>query len=496
MAAHIEDQQTGHQKAIYQQAAVLLHSADWLILGLIVLVAFAVRIYNLGSFPDTVLADEADNAQSAVRILYGQPPANGLFGFDWTPQPAFSVYKEAAFIAIFGFNILAMRLPSAVLSALALVPFYLLLRRQLSITASALATILLGTNVWYLNFSRSGWNNVDVCFYLLMAMLFLLLAIDAVAAAENRPRLKWIYFAAAGIFCALGLYGYPSGRTITLGVVAFLPIALLFYRKHWKTLLKGYALLFTVAALLFAPQAAYIARNWELFNGRSNVVLILNSPEYKADSAATMRQQLLRNLRGPWDGPVNNTPQYSPVGEPQLDRVAGLLALLGMALTFALGRLRRQAATWLWWLMLLSGWSVTQLLTTSTPNGARGVGYMPTLLFFAGVGLAAIERGLIYLAARGSPKGSLAQMARPLAITALAAAICAAGYANVRHYVEWQNKPHTRMERYLYVTEREFPEWSAMIVELARNKGGATNVGDWRNAHPIQDRENPYGVSP
>ena len=162
-------------KLFVNSRANSLHlQAELLILSLLVLVSFVVRVYQLGVFPDTVLADEADNAQSAVRILYDQPPENGFFGFDWTSQPAFSVYKEAAFIAIFGFNIMAMRLPSALISALALIPFYLLLRRQFSMIASLLAAILLATSVWYLNFSRSGWNCVDISFYMLMTMLFLI----------------------------------------------------------------------------------------------------------------------------------------------------------------------------------------------------------------------------------------------------------------------------------------------------------------------------------
>ena len=125
---------------------------------LVILAAFAIRVYELGSLPDTVLADEADNAQDSARILHGITPENGFFGLDWTDQPAFSAYKEATFLAIFGFNIFAMRLSSAVISTLALIPFYLLLRRQFSMIASLLAAILLATNVWYLNFSRSGWN--------------------------------------------------------------------------------------------------------------------------------------------------------------------------------------------------------------------------------------------------------------------------------------------------------------------------------------------------
>src|SRR5215212_2275809 len=89
---------------------------EYSLLALLVLVAFLIRVYQLGSFPDTVLADEADNAQDSIRILYGSPPVNGFFGLDWTNQPAFSAYKEAAFIALFGFSIFAMRLSSAVIS--------------------------------------------------------------------------------------------------------------------------------------------------------------------------------------------------------------------------------------------------------------------------------------------------------------------------------------------------------------------------------------------
>jgi 4-amino-4-deoxy-L-arabinose transferase-like glycosyltransferase len=427
-----------------------------------------------------------------VRILYNQPPANGFFGVDWTPQPAFSVYKEAAFIAIFGFNIMAMRLPSAVISALTLIPFYMLLRRQLSAVASSLSTILLTTDVWYLNFSRSGWNNIDICFYMLMAMLFLLLALSAMTSASNPRWLKWVHFAAAGFFCALGLYGYPSGRAITLAVAAFFPIALLFNRKHHKTLLLGYVLLFVVEAVVFAPEGAYVARNWEGFNGRTNVVLILNDPAYKADPVGTMLQQLDRNIRGPWDGRVNNTPQYSPVGEPQLDTFTGWLVLVGIALTLTVAKLRGQAETWLWWLMLVMGWALTQLLTTGTPNGARGIGYMPTLVYFAAVGLEGVEVGLRHTVT----KVGWGQGARRLSIALLVAAILLVGYANVKHYVDWQNNSDTRLERYLYVTAREFPDWSTTIEDLAKNGRGTMNVGQWRDAHPIQDIANPVGISP
>jgi 4-amino-4-deoxy-L-arabinose transferase-like glycosyltransferase len=435
-----------------------------------------------------VLADEADNAQDAVRILYGQTPANGFFGLDWTSQPAFSAYKEAAFIYIFGFNIFAMRLSSALISSLAVIPFYLLLRRQFSLVASMLATILFATNVWYLNFSRSGWNCSDAAFYMLMAMLFVMWALDAFPIQSRSHRWRWFYFAAAGFFCALGLYGYPAGRAVTVAMIAFVPIALLFNRQHYKSLLLGFGLLFAVEAALFAPQGLYVAKNWEHFNGRSNVVLIFNKEEFKTDPTSTMFRQLDRNIRGPWDGRVNNTPQYSPVGEPQLDRITGILVLIGMVLSLVRGVLRQQPETWLWWLMLLAGWGLTQLFTVNTPNGARGMGYMPTLIYFAGVSLDALVKAVRRVSVRFSEFSFLTHIAQ----AALIVFILFAGYNNIKHYIDWQNTPRTRQDRYLYVTAREFPQWSAAIIDRAKNKQGIINVGQWRELHPIQDIAHPY----
>jgi hypothetical protein len=465
---------------------------EWFILAVIVLAAFAIRIYRLGDFPDTVLGDEADNYQSSVRILYGQDPQNGLFGVDWTQQPAFSVYKGALFIAVFGFNITALRLPSALISALALIPFYLLLRRQLSVLASFLACTLLAANVWYLNFSRSGWNCIDIAFYMLTAMLLLLLAQDSLGADSPKPRQAWKLFAWAGFACALGLYGYPAGRAITLAVAVFFPVSLFFCPRNRRVLAMGYLLLFGVEIVAFAPEAAYALKNWDRFNGRTNVVLIFNDPAFRADPVGTMLQQVSNNIRGPWDGRVNNTPQYFPGGEPQLDGLTGAFALAGMVLTLVLGRLRRSADTWLWWSMLLSGWALTQLITARTPNGARGIGYMPTLIYFAAVGLDALAR-TIDSAVESAGWPSLLRR-YPNAVLALS--VIVAAYWNVAHYVAWQSSPQTRQARYIYVTAREFPLWAADIVDRAVNNGGVTNLGVWRDAYPIQDRANPYGGSP
>jgi hypothetical protein len=172
-----------------------------------------------------------------------------------------------------------------------------------------------------------------------------------------------------------------------------------------------------------------------------------------------------------------------------------LLTLLGMALTVVLPRFRKRYETWLWWLMLLSGWGLMQLLTVATPNSARGIGYMPALIFFAGVSLDAVMRWLSSLMTRMSLKSRWVKSLKPLVPALLTVAIIWAGYANIVHYVEWQNKPHTRVERHLYITTQEFPEWSATIESLVVQRR-SMNVGNWRAEHPIEDLANPYGIPP
>jgi hypothetical protein len=469
------------------------HTRDWLVIAALVLGAFAIRAYRLDAFPDTLLADEADNAQAAVRILYGQPPEGGIFGLDWTGQPALSIYKEALSIRLLGFTVLALRLPSALIGALAIAPFYLLLRRQYSVVASSLAAVLLATEVWYLNFSRSGWNCIDVCFYMLGAMYFLLSALDRLNRGERTAWATWRAFAFAGLFCALGLHAYPSGRTITVALLLFLPLACWFHRRQTRYLLIGYGLLVGVEGLASAPEAWHVARHWDAFTGRTRVVSIFNSERYRADPAGTMLRQIGRNLRGPWDGTVNNTAQYSPVHEPQLGRVTGILVLFGMALSVALARIRRQPETCLWWLMLFSGWAFTQLLTVETPNGARGIVYVPALVAFAAPCLDELMSLLRRsgLEATGDRRFADPSDRSPVhsrrAAGAVTVAIAAAALANVHHYVSWQQMPHTRLERYLYVTVGEFRDWSNAIVDRARAGAPTMNVGQWRDAHPVAD---------
>jgi hypothetical protein len=163
-----------------------------------------------------------------------------------------------------------------------------------------------------------------------------------------------------------------------------------------------------------------------------------------------------------------------------------------MILSLSLGKFRTRPETYLWWVMLLVGWASTQLFTVNTPNGARGIGYMPTLIYFSAVSLEAVSM----LFDRFRDRFNVVPMMKPAVTASTVAFILFVGYSNVAHYVAWQNDPRTRQARYLYITAREFPEWAAVITGRAQNGEGIINVGQWRELHPIVDIADPYNTSP
>ena len=287
---------------------------------------------------------------------------------------------------------------------------------------------------------------------MLLSMLLLVLASRCRNGFQEDPAPRPDFVRLRRLFCCLGLYGYTAGRVISLAV-AFGALMLALRRKHARILLVGFLILFGVELLAFAPQAVTAARNWEHFNQRTGVVFIGNSLAFQADPAGTISQQLERNILGPWDGRFNNTPQYTPVGEPQLSRFTGLLVLGGMILTLASRRFREQSETWLWWIMLSLGWVFTQLLTVDTPNGARGIGYMPALIYFAGPSLDWLARETAQLVkTRRRP-----WLSKWLPAVLSTIVVVCAGAWSVSHYVSWQLEPRTRLARYPYLTAARVP---------------------------------------
>lgn len=204
----------------------------------------------LERFPANLSCDEGDNLREIYQILRTGKP--GFFELDWKPQPAFSQHLTAWSVALFGDSpdpylealdaaktmpekqavlkrwredladlddVFAMRLPSAIFSVLAIAFFYALARRTLPRPAATAAAFLLALNPMYLNFSRSGWENVHIC-------LATFLAVWGVVRLVERRGAWWVNVPVAAVGGAWGLYGYFSGRAV--GLVLAVGVAMLF----------------------------------------------------------------------------------------------------------------------------------------------------------------------------------------------------------------------------------------------------------------------------
>lgn len=426
---------------------------------LVVLVlALALRVVRLDSIPTNITADEADNLSTVFRIDEAGEP--GPFGLDWKPQPAMSAYLFLGSMEVFGKTIFGMRMASAVLSTLAIIPFYLLARQVVRPVPAIGGAALLATGQWYLHFSRSGWENVHVALYALLAAL-------AISLALRRGQYRW--YVLAGVACALGLYGYFAGRMIVVALLLYAPLALWWARGMRRTVVIGFTLMLGTCLLFFVPQVPSIAGNWDEFNKRTSKVYVLNEPRpYHGETTdiGVLREQLSQNVRGFFllDGDEFKRGRYGPVGEPLYDRVTGALFLAGMVLS-----LRRFRKTALWWFLLLVPLLVTQIPTTKTPDGARALIVAPFIYLF----IAVTFDELVTVVRRIAPV-----LRKPVYVT-LIVGVLVLGAWNVRSYFTWIQSPAAVEARQPAVPLEHYEFWRSALRQGIRAEGPDYVLDDW-----------------
>jgi 4-amino-4-deoxy-L-arabinose transferase-like glycosyltransferase len=445
-------------------------SVPWGAIGLLVVlvVALIVRLVRLGTVPANLTADEADFFQNIYHILAGKGP--GLFGFDWTPSPALGVYFMAGTVKVFGSSWFGIRMASVLLSVATLIPFFFLARERLSYLASLLATLLLATNLWFLHFSRTAWTNMNGDLFAAGGALMLTLAIR---------KGRYYYYAGAGAFAALGVYGYFSARLLPLFFLAYLPFALFLNRGHRIRILKGYAVLALTCFLVFLPQIRPVVDNWDKFNNRADVTFIFNQTKpYLGEN--DMGHILLRQAS--WSAQAfilvdgggflhhgGLWPRYIPRDRGLLDPLARGLFLLGLLV--AAWRWRETA---LWWIMFLGPVLTVQVFSSDTPDVARGLIAAPFMFLFVGQGIDL----LLSIARRVAPRTPWAYIAVALALVG-AASLSAVTEACA--YFDWMNDPFALAGRQPAVTREEFPEWQQLQQEAARRGEWGFSVSQWRS---------------
>ncbi len=392
------------------------HRKELIILLSITTLAFALRTLILSSHPYPWSGDEVSIGIEARRILQGE--VTNYFETGWSSQPNWSFIPTAITETLFGENILAVRIPSALAGTCAVLFLYLAAREFFSPSIALMASTVLAALPYHLHFSRVGVHNVVDS--LMSAVVFWMLA-----RGYRKNDLRWFF--SAGIAAGLCIYTYAGTRLALILSVLTLIFFLLRDRKflttHWQHLTA-----FAAAGIISAaPQAAFFARHPDIFMGRFGQEGIFLNGWLTMQAAQTGRSVLsilfdqftrtfLVFISSPALGNFFNSPY------PYLTLLGSIFFLLGMA--YSLAHLLEPAhfivLLWFWSVILFGG-----ILTLNPPANTRMLMTAPPVALLIAIG---IEKTLEYPEKFGI---LLARMVIPI----MAILVGILTYQNIRYYM-------------------------------------------------------------
>lgn len=231
-------------------------SSSIVALAVIFILGFLLRILWINVGPPGFNADEAALGYNGYSLLQTGKDEWGdgfpiVFKSFSDYKPGLYVYMALPFIAGFGLNEFAVRIPSILLGTFSILLIYLLAKELFKKNGPALAAaFILSISPWHIHFSRGAWEaNV--------ATFFILLGVYALIKSFEKHWFLWI----SAISFIASMYTYQSARLVTPALVFLL---LIFY---WKKLLikKNIVMIVVSLVLLFPlililPTAAGMAR--------------------------------------------------------------------------------------------------------------------------------------------------------------------------------------------------------------------------------------------
>jgi hypothetical protein len=354
------------------------HASVAFTVGIIILAAFLLRVWQVGNIPFILGGDEASQGLEAVRVIKGQ--LRNPFTTAWLGVPSMSFFFNSISIRLLGQTIPALRLPWVLVGTVTVgITFFLV--KRMSGTRLALATAtLLAAYHYHIHFSRLGSNQIADPFFVSLALLFLYKAID------QRSDLQW---ALMGSTTGLAFYFYAGARLTSIIVILVLGYYLLTERlAFWNRHKKGILIALGAFLIVAAPMIQYAVRFPEDFNARLNEVGIIQSGWLAKEPIRSGRgvEELLfdqfRRAALAFNVYPDRTVWYG-LRQPLLNPFFGILFILGMV--FSVMRLfrkatdQREASMLIWW---WSGMILGGMLTLGPPASQRLITLSVPVCFF------------------------------------------------------------------------------------------------------------------
>jgi 4-amino-4-deoxy-L-arabinose transferase-like glycosyltransferase len=353
-----------------------------IILLVILLIGGFLRIFQLHSLPPGLYPDEAMNANDAFDNP-GQPfypENNGREG----------LYMNLVYLSfkIFGANVFALRVVSAMIGTITILGLYLLTKELLTLLKNKQAeyialfsSFLLATSFWHINFSRIGFRGVLLPFCFSFCFYFLFKGF------RTKNILNFVF---SGIFLGFGFYTYSAYR---MGFLIFLAVFLIYFIKNLKEKeLKKFFIhssIFALSAVIIAsPLILYFINNTEAFFGRLGQVSVFSQENPALAFIKSLGAHLIMfNIKGDFNW------RHNLSGSPQLLLPVGILFIIGIIICFKkwfLAHKNKDFEKLLVYYLLFS-WFLAMLLPGALtheglPHALRTIGVIPICYIFAGIG--------------------------------------------------------------------------------------------------------------
>lgn len=197
-----------------------------IIIALIIIFGITIRAINITEIPIGLHADEAGTFYDAYCIAnYGTDRylnPNPFYGINYGGgQSTLYMYLTALFIKIIGFKILAVKLPSLILSSISIIVFYKILDKFENKKMAIIGTLLIAIVPWHFMQSRWGLDCNLMSSMILISTYALLCA--------KKP----LGYIVSGILFGITLYTYILSYII-VPIILFLTMIYLLYIKKIK----------------------------------------------------------------------------------------------------------------------------------------------------------------------------------------------------------------------------------------------------------------------
>ncbi len=346
------------------------------ILILILVIGLVFRFYQLSLVPPGLYPDEAVNGTDAIRVM-----ETGNFDVFYEANNG----REGLFINLialsflaFGVSLWSLKFVGALLGFLTILGFYFLVKDLFTKRIASIASFLLATSFWHVNFSRIAFRAILVPFFLVWFFYFLFSGIR-----KNR---YWD-FVASGLFFGLGFYSYLSFRVVPLILVVlllgYLWIDKEFLGKYWKKIL----IFIFVAFLTVLPLLNYFMAHPGDIIGRAGQVSIFTTP----NPLKVILQNIVLSL-GMFNfyGDLNWRHNFS--SHPALHPLVSIAFLIGfgLAIYYLVKYFKDRNKDFIGWLFLIT-WFLVMLLpevlsSEGLPHALRAIGTLPVCFVLAGFG--------------------------------------------------------------------------------------------------------------